>query len=195
MGPYSEASYRLLKEINILQIVVHLQKREEELKEEIRELKTESRVLKLETREVKKEIKDVEAKNKATEKKVDDLQKIEEEIKIEIEERKKEMEGVAAENEGPKQRNEVMEVLIKKRNEIMSNIIVDEGGEILGPWGGHGGSFWAYKTNVTPIMEITLRYGEIIDSVLFKNYRRLNGDVVGCSNRIGGTGGHNHETV
>ncbi|KAG5547701.1 hypothetical protein RHGRI_013407 [Rhododendron griersonianum] len=126
---------------------------------------------------------------------VDDLQKIEEEIKIEIEERKKEMEGVAAENEGPKQRNEVMEVLIKKRNEIMSNIIVDEGGEILGPWGGHGGSFWAYKTNVTPIMEITLRYGEIIDSVLFKNYRRLNGDVVGCSNRIGGTGGHNHETV
>ncbi|KAG5547697.1 hypothetical protein RHGRI_013405 [Rhododendron griersonianum] len=171
--------------------VVHLQKREEELKEEIKELKTECKELKLETREVKKEIKDVEAKNKAMEKKVDDLQKIEEEFKIEIKELK---EGVAAENEGLKQRNEVMEVLSKQRNEVMSNIIVDEGGEILGPWGGHGGSFWAYKTNVTPIMEITLRYGEIIDSVLFKNYRRLNGDVVGCSNRIGGTGGHNHET-
>ncbi|KAF7143304.1 hypothetical protein RHSIM_Rhsim05G0058700 [Rhododendron simsii] len=75
-----------------------------------------------------------------------------------------------------------------------SNIIVS-GAIPLGPWGGQGGSFWVYKTDVTPIMEITLRYGEIIDSVLFRNYGRLNGDVVGCSDRFGGSGGHNHETV
>ncbi|KAF7143208.1 hypothetical protein RHSIM_Rhsim05G0060100 [Rhododendron simsii] len=75
-----------------------------------------------------------------------------------------------------------------------SNIKVS-GAIPLGPWGGQGGSFWVYKTDVTPIMEITLRYGEIIDSVLFRNYGRPNGDVVGCSDRFGGSGGHNHETV
>ncbi|KAF7143872.1 hypothetical protein RHSIM_Rhsim05G0059900 [Rhododendron simsii] len=77
---------------------------------------------------------------------------------------------------------------------VQSNIKVS-GAIPLGPWGGQGGSFWVYKTDVTPIMEITLRYGEIIDSVLFRNYGRLNGDVVGCSDIFGGTGGHNHETV
>ncbi|KAG5520548.1 hypothetical protein RHGRI_033206 [Rhododendron griersonianum] len=128
-----EAENEMLSKRN--EKVVHLQKREEELKEEIKELKTESKELKLESKEVKKEIKEVEAekevmrkRNEVSEKKVGDLLKIEEELKIEIKELKtelrelkKEIKEVEAKNEVLRNKNEVL----RNRNEVMEKKVVD----------------------------------------------------------------------
>ncbi|KAI8526768.1 hypothetical protein RHMOL_Rhmol12G0021800 [Rhododendron molle] len=59
---------------------------------------------------------------------------------------------------------------------IKSNI--GEGGIPLGPWGGNGGGYWAYKLDVAPIMQITLGYGSVIDSILIRN-KSYDGNVIG----------------
>lgn len=68
--------------------------------------------------------------------------------------------------------------------------IIGEGGISRGPWGGDGGTYWAYKSDVAPIMQINLKYGTIIDSILIKS-KSSNGNVIASSQRIGGSGGHN----
>ncbi|KAF7124510.1 hypothetical protein RHSIM_Rhsim12G0019200 [Rhododendron simsii] len=72
--------------------------------------------------------------------------------------------------------------------------IGEEGGIPLGPWGGKGGSHWAYKVDVAPILQITLRYGSIINSILITSKSR-DGNVIGCSDRFGGRGGEYTATV
>ncbi|KAF7124444.1 hypothetical protein RHSIM_Rhsim12G0044800 [Rhododendron simsii] len=57
----------------------------------------------------------------------------------------------------------------------------------LGPWGGKGGEYSAYKAE-GPIMQITIRHGDVIDSILFES-QSYNGNVIGSSVKIGGTGG------
>ncbi|KAI8527098.1 hypothetical protein RHMOL_Rhmol12G0049500 [Rhododendron molle] len=70
--------------------------------------------------------------------------------------------------------------------------INDEGLISLGPWGGKDGVDWAYKAN-GPIMQISICYGEAIDSILFQS-RSFDGLVIGSSEKIGGTGGHTTKT-
>lgn len=76
---------------------------------------------------------------------------------------------------------------------VQSNI-GEEGRIPLGPWGGSGGGYWAYKLDVAPIMQITLGYGLVIDSILIESKSR-DGNVIGCSDRFGGPGGEYNATV
>ncbi|KAI8527102.1 hypothetical protein RHMOL_Rhmol12G0049900 [Rhododendron molle] len=77
---------------------------------------------------------------------------------------------------------------------IKTRKISDEDGWIsLGPWGGEKGAPWAYKAN-GPIMQISVRYGEAINSILFES-KSYDGVVMGCSEKIGNSGGHRTETV
>ncbi|KAF7124932.1 hypothetical protein RHSIM_Rhsim12G0044900 [Rhododendron simsii] len=71
--------------------------------------------------------------------------------------------------------------------------INDEGLISLGPWGGKDGVDWAYKAN-GPIMQISICYGEAINSILFR-CRSFDGLVIGSSEKIGGTGGHTTKTT
>ncbi|KAF7123956.1 hypothetical protein RHSIM_Rhsim12G0045900 [Rhododendron simsii] len=57
----------------------------------------------------------------------------------------------------------------------------------LGPWGGKGGVYSEYKL-AGPIMQITIRHGDVIDSILFESKNR-DGGVIGSPVKIGGTGG------
>ncbi|KAF7124508.1 hypothetical protein RHSIM_Rhsim12G0019300 [Rhododendron simsii] len=66
--------------------------------------------------------------------------------------------------------------------------IGEEGAITLGLWGGNGGGHWAYKLDIAPIMQITLGYGSVIDSILITSKSR-DGKVIGCSDRFGGPGG------
>ncbi|XP_058220155.1 mannose/glucose-specific lectin-like isoform X2 [Rhododendron vialii] len=70
--------------------------------------------------------------------------------------------------------------------------ISDKDGWIsLGPWGGEKGAPWAYKAN-GPIMQISVRYGKAINSILFES-KSYDGVVMGCSKKIGNSGGHRTE--
>ncbi|KAF7123667.1 hypothetical protein RHSIM_Rhsim12G0019400 [Rhododendron simsii] len=72
--------------------------------------------------------------------------------------------------------------------------IGEEGAITLGPWGGSGGGYWAYKLDAAPIMQITLGYGLGIDSILITS-KSHDGNVIGCSDRFGGPGGEYTATV
>ncbi|KAG5520876.1 hypothetical protein RHGRI_033442 [Rhododendron griersonianum] len=101
--------------------------------------------------------------------KVAHLQKREEELKEEIKELK---------TESKEQKLET--------KERQSNI--GEGAITLGPWGGNRGGYWAYKLEVVPIMQMTLGYGSVIDSILITSKRR-DSNIIGCSDRFGGPSG------
>ncbi|KAH7833005.1 hypothetical protein Vadar_002269 [Vaccinium darrowii] len=68
----------------------------------------------------------------------------------------------------------------------------EEGWISLGPWGGKDGEYWDFKVD-GPMMQITVRYGDIIDSILFES-KSSDGLVIGSSKKIGGPGGHMTET-
>lgn len=72
--------------------------------------------------------------------------------------------------------------------------IIGEGWIHRGPWGGNGGAYWTYKVDVAPILQITLGWGSVIDSILIKS-KSCDGNVIGNFQRIGGPGGHNFVTV
>ncbi|KAF7124312.1 hypothetical protein RHSIM_Rhsim12G0045700 [Rhododendron simsii] len=74
----------------------------------------------------------------------------------------------------------------------MDKIKGGEGCISLGPWGGTDGEDWAYKTN-GPIMQISICYGQAIDSVLFES-KSCDGVLIGSPKKIGGSGGHATET-
>ncbi|KAI8526765.1 hypothetical protein RHMOL_Rhmol12G0021600 [Rhododendron molle] len=63
-----------------------------------------------------------------------------------------------------------------------------KGGIPRGPWGGNVGEYWAYKSDIVPIMQITLKFGEVIDSIIIKS-RSYDDNVIGSSQRIGGLSG------
>ncbi|KAF7124765.1 hypothetical protein RHSIM_Rhsim12G0044700 [Rhododendron simsii] len=69
----------------------------------------------------------------------------------------------------------------------MAMISSEQGWVSLGPWGGKSGEYSAYKAT-GPIMQITIRHGDVIDSILFES-QSYNGNVIGSSVKIGGTGG------
>ncbi|KAF7153870.1 hypothetical protein RHSIM_Rhsim01G0064500 [Rhododendron simsii] len=69
----------------------------------------------------------------------------------------------------------------------------EEGCISLGPWGGNDGDDWAYKTN-GPIMQISICYGQAIDSILFES-KSCDGVLIGSPKKIGGSGGHATETI
>ncbi|KAG5520537.1 hypothetical protein RHGRI_033199 [Rhododendron griersonianum] len=106
------------------------------------------------------------------------------ELKTEIKELKNEIKELEAKNEALRKRNEVME----KR----ARLLVKEGIP-RGPWGGNVGAYWAYKSDIAPIMQITLRYGSVIDSISIKS-KSCDGNVIGSSQRFGGPYGHNSVT-
>ncbi|KAF7150315.1 hypothetical protein RHSIM_Rhsim02G0161900 [Rhododendron simsii] len=69
-----------------------------------------------------------------------------------------------------------------------SKISAEEGWISLGPWGGKAGIYSTYKSEGS-IMQITICYGEVIDSILFESKSR-DGVVIGSSVKIGGVGGN-----
>ncbi|XP_058193162.1 uncharacterized protein LOC131310258 isoform X2 [Rhododendron vialii] len=69
----------------------------------------------------------------------------------------------------------------------MGKISGEEGWISLGPWGGKGGVYSTYKPD-GPIMQITIRYQEDVNSISFKSKSR-NGVVLGSSVKIGGNSG------
>ncbi|KAG5520989.1 hypothetical protein RHGRI_033514 [Rhododendron griersonianum] len=81
---------------------------------------------------------------------------------------------------------------INKHSGSASKISNEEGLISLGPWGGKDGVYWAYKAN-EPIMQISICYGEAINSILFQS-KSYDGLVIGRSKKFGGTGGR-METV
>ncbi|KAG5520983.1 hypothetical protein RHGRI_033514 [Rhododendron griersonianum] len=70
---------------------------------------------------------------------------------------------------------------------VQGKISNEEGLISLGPWGGKDGVYWAYKAN-EPIMQISICYGEAINSILFQS-KSYDGLVIGRSKKFGGTGG------
>ncbi|KAH7834077.1 hypothetical protein Vadar_012526 [Vaccinium darrowii] len=76
--------------------------------------------------------------------------------------------------------------------QLKGKISNEEGWISLGPWGGKDGVEWAYKPN-GPIMQISICYGEVINSILFRS-RSCDGLLIGSSQEIGNTGGHTTET-
>ncbi|KAG5520981.1 hypothetical protein RHGRI_033514 [Rhododendron griersonianum] len=81
---------------------------------------------------------------------------------------------------------------INKHSGSASNTQTEEGLISLGPWGGKDGVYWAYKAN-EPIMQISICYGEAINSILFQS-KSYDGLVIGRSKKFGGTGGHPKKT-
>ncbi|KAI8527104.1 hypothetical protein RHMOL_Rhmol12G0050000 [Rhododendron molle] len=73
------------------------------------------------------------------------------------------------------------------RTQLKGKIIGEEGWISLGPWGGGQGVYSTYKPD-RPMMQITIRYGTVIDSILFESKSR-DGVVIGSSVKIGGPGG------
>ncbi|KAH7841879.1 hypothetical protein Vadar_001918 [Vaccinium darrowii] len=68
----------------------------------------------------------------------------------------------------------------------------EEGWKSLGPWGGKDGDYWDFKVD-GPMMQITVRYGLVIDSIFFES-KSSDGHVIGSSKKIGGPGGHMTKT-
>ncbi|XP_058194747.1 mannose/glucose-specific lectin-like [Rhododendron vialii] len=102
--------------------------------------------------------------------------------KTEIEELKKKIKELETENEVLKKRNKEME----KEGSISGG----EGCISSGIGGGKEGAYWTYKAD-GPVMLISVRYGEAIDSIIFQS---KSGDGVGRSVKIGGTGGQTTKT-
>lgn len=76
---------------------------------------------------------------------------------------------------------------------VQSKITHEERWISLGPWGGDDGEDWAYKPD-GPIMQISIRYGDVIHSILFES-KSCDGVVIGSSVKHGGTGGYATKTV
>ncbi|KAF7123518.1 hypothetical protein RHSIM_Rhsim12G0018800 [Rhododendron simsii] len=74
---------------------------------------------------------------------------------------------------------------------VQGSISDGEGCISSGIGGGKEGAYWTYKAD-GPVMLISVRYGEAIDSIIFQS---KSGDGVGRSVKIGGTGGHTTKTV
>ncbi|KAH7834930.1 hypothetical protein Vadar_021073 [Vaccinium darrowii] len=68
----------------------------------------------------------------------------------------------------------------------------EEGFISLGPWGKGGGEYWAYKAD-GPIMQITIRYGGVIDSIVIES-KSSSGVLIGSPSEFGGRGGPNKLT-
>ncbi|KAG5520536.1 hypothetical protein RHGRI_033198 [Rhododendron griersonianum] len=188
--------------------VVDLQKIEEQLKIEknyIIEVAAKNEV------QLKKYIDDLVAKNEVLDKKVVDLQKIEEELKTKIEEAGAENKLLRENNEAVEKKllqspvplsgqyqgsfgGQILSLTFEGKLSIIKSNIGEEGGIPLGPWGGNGGSHWAYKVDAAPILQITLGYGSIINSILITSKSR-DGNVIGCSDRFGGPGGEYTATM
>ncbi|KAI8526767.1 hypothetical protein RHMOL_Rhmol12G0021700 [Rhododendron molle] len=175
--------------------VVDLQKIEEELKTKIEEAGAENKVL--------------TENNEAMEKKMVDLQKIEEELKIKIKEAGIENKVLREKNEALKKKQvqspvplsgqgsfggQILSLTFEGKLGIIKSNIGEEGWIPLGPWGGNGGSHWAYKVDAGPILQITLGYGSIIDSILITSKSR-DGNVIGSSEKFGGSGGEYTATL
>ncbi|XP_058194744.1 uncharacterized protein LOC131311345 isoform X5 [Rhododendron vialii] len=177
-------------------------KTEEELKTQIKGVEAENEALR-EKNEALRE------KNGAMEKQVGDLQKMEEKQKIEIKELKTKIKELKKEIKEVADLQKIKEELKTKikgttgtenkvlrekseATEIMSKII-GEGWIHRGPWGGNGGAYWTYKVDVAPILQITLGWGSVIDSILIKS-KSCDGNIIGNFQRIGGPGGHNFVT-
>ncbi|XP_058194743.1 uncharacterized protein LOC131311345 isoform X4 [Rhododendron vialii] len=170
--------------------VVDLRYIEEDLKTKVKEVEAENEML--------------SKRNEIMEKKVGDLQKMEEKQKIEIKELKtkiKELKKEIKEKIKEELKTKIKgttgtenKVLREKSEatEIMSKII-GEGWIHRGPWGGNGGAYWTYKVDVAPILQITLGWGSVIDSILIKS-KSCDGNIIGNFQRIGGPGGHNFVT-
>ncbi|XP_058194739.1 uncharacterized protein LOC131311345 isoform X1 [Rhododendron vialii] len=179
--------------------VVDLQKIEEDLKTKVKEVEAENRMLSRRNQKMQKKVIDLQkiekelktkieeagAENKvlrenngAMEKKVADLQKIKEELKTKIKG------TTGTENKVLREKSEATEIMSK---------IIGEGWIHRGPWGGNGGAYWTYKVDVAPILQITLGWGSVIDSILIKS-KSCDGNIIGNFQRIGGPGGHNFVT-
>ncbi|KAI8526763.1 hypothetical protein RHMOL_Rhmol12G0021400 [Rhododendron molle] len=120
--------------------------------------------------------------------------------KTEIEELKTKIKELEAENEVLKKRNKEMEKEVELAKPLCYNIVhvyvqgsISDGEGCIssGIGGGKEGAYWTYKAD-GPVMLISVRYGEAIDSIIFQN---KSGDGVGRSVKIGGTGGHTTKTV
>ncbi|KAI8527113.1 hypothetical protein RHMOL_Rhmol12G0050900 [Rhododendron molle] len=177
-----------------------LRKMEEELKSKIEELKSKNKELKEREDVFQTKMEEAEAQNKELRERIKvmevtqvvDFHKMEEEMKIEIEELKtknielKEKEDVfqTKVEEVEAQNKELREriIVIKKKG----NITGEEGLISLGIQGGKEGAYWAYRAE-GPTMQISVRYGQVIDSLLFKS---KSCDHVGRSVKIGGSGGY-----
>ncbi|KAF7125071.1 hypothetical protein RHSIM_Rhsim12G0046100 [Rhododendron simsii] len=70
---------------------------------------------------------------------------------------------------------------------VQGKISGEEGWISVGPWGGRGGTYSTYKPD-GPVVQITIRYGDVVDSILFESKSR-DGVVIGSSVKIGGAGG------
>ncbi|XP_058194745.1 uncharacterized protein LOC131311345 isoform X6 [Rhododendron vialii] len=175
--------------------VVDLRYIEEDLKTKVKEVEAENEML--------------SKRNEIMEKKVGDLQKMEEKQKIEIKELKTKIKELKKEIKEVADLQKIKEELKTKikgttgtenkvlrekseATEIMSKII-GEGWIHRGPWGGNGGAYWTYKVDVAPILQITLGWGSVIDSILIKS-KSCDGNIIGNFQRIGGPGGHNFVT-
>ncbi|XP_058194746.1 uncharacterized protein LOC131311345 isoform X7 [Rhododendron vialii] len=144
--------------------VVDLRYIEEDLKTKVKEVEAENEML--------------SKRNEIMEKKVADLQKIKEELKTKIKG------TTGTENKVLREKSEATEIMSK---------IIGEGWIHRGPWGGNGGAYWTYKVDVAPILQITLGWGSVIDSILIKS-KSCDGNIIGNFQRIGGPGGHNFVT-
>ncbi|XP_058216061.1 UPF0481 protein At3g47200-like isoform X3 [Rhododendron vialii] len=80
-----------------------------------------------------------------------------------------------------------MKVVIEYCVKVQGMISGEEGWISLGPWGGKCGVYSTYKVE-GPIIQMTIRYGDVIDSILFES-KSYNDAVIGSSVKIGGTGG------
>ncbi|KAF7123231.1 hypothetical protein RHSIM_Rhsim12G0019100 [Rhododendron simsii] len=74
---------------------------------------------------------------------------------------------------------------------VQGNISDGKGCISSGLGGGKEGAYWIYKAD-GPVMLISVRYGDAIDSIIFQS---KNNDGVGRSVKIGGIGGHTSKTV
>ncbi|XP_058191999.1 uncharacterized protein LOC131309359 [Rhododendron vialii] len=173
---------------------------EEELKTKIEEIKTKNKELKEREDVFQKKMEEAEAQNKELRERIKvmevtqvvDLHKMEEELKTKIEELKTKnkelkeredafqtkMEEVEAQNKELRERI----IVIEKKG----NISGEEGLISLGFHGGKEGAYWAYRAD-GPTMQISVRYGQVIDSLLFKS---KSCDCVERSVKIGDSGGY-----
>ncbi|MCD9639211.1 hypothetical protein HAX54_023589 [Datura stramonium] len=69
----------------------------------------------------------------------------------------------------------------------------EEDSILVEAWGGSGGSKWNYKLR-SPIKEILINHGDIIDSIVFRTINNDQGDTID-SPRFGGTGGRTDKVV
>ncbi|XP_058194748.1 mannose/glucose-specific lectin-like [Rhododendron vialii] len=140
-----------------------------------------------------------------------DLQNIEEELKTKIKEAGVENKVLREKNAALEKKlvqspvphlaqyqgsfgGQILSLTFEGKLSIIKSNIGEEGAITLGPWGGSEGGYWAYKLDAAPIMQITLGYGLVIDSILITS-KSCDGNVIGCSDRFGGPGGEYTATL